>query len=114
MRVNVYTSPYFGDGDLEHASGAKILLVFWKVVAIVTEDGRPSVTAYRVSQEQELGELEFVFAGYKMYQISAQQVMNNTRIDFSALAEYDGFSEHERAGGGSVEERLDSLERVRV
>jgi endonuclease G len=114
MRANVYTGPYFGDGDLEHASGAKISLAFWKVVAIVTEDGRPSATAYRVSQEQELGELEFVFAGYEMYQVSVQQVMNNTRIDFSALVEYDGFSQHEWTGGGPVEERLDSLQRVRV
>lgn len=114
MRVNVYTGPYFGDGDLEHASGAKIPLAFWKVVAIVTEDGRPSATAYRVSQEQELGELEFVFAGYKMYQISVQQVVNNTSIDFGALVEYDGFSQHERTGGGPLEERLDNLERVRV
>ncbi len=114
MRVNVYTGPYFGDGDLEHASGAKIPLAFWKVVAIVIENGRPSATAYRVSQERELGELEFVFAGYKMYQISVQQVMDNTGLDFGALVEYDGFSQHERAGGGPLEERLDSLERVRV
>lgn len=114
MRVNVYTGPYFSAGGLAHASGAKIPLAFWKVVAIVTEDGRPSATAYRVSQEEELGELEFVFAGYKMYQISVQQVMDKTAIDFSALVEYDGFSQHERAGGGILEERLDGLDRVRV
>lgn len=114
MMVNVYTGPFFGEDDLEHSSGAKIPLAFWKVVAIVTEDGRPSATAYRVSQKDELGELEFVFAGYKMYQISVQQVMDKTAIDFGALVEYDGFSQHERAGGGILEERLDSLERVRV
>ncbi|HZG53149.1 MAG TPA: DNA/RNA non-specific endonuclease [Pyrinomonadaceae bacterium] len=114
MRVSVFTGPFFTDRDLEHKTGAKIPLAFWKVVAIVTEDGRPSATAYKVSQERELGELEFVFAGYKTFQISVRQVMNNTNLDFSALLDYDGFSEHERAGGAPFEERLDSLESVRI
>jgi endonuclease G len=114
MRVNVFTGPFFSDRDIEHSSGAMIPLAFWKVVAIVTEDGRPSATAYKISQEQELAELEFVFGGYKTYQISVQQVMNDTGLDFSALVEYDGFSQHERAGNEPLVERLDSLENVRV
>jgi endonuclease G len=114
MKVNVFTGPFFSDQDLEHSSGAKIPLAFWKVVAIVTEDGRPSATAYKVSQEEELGELEFVFAGYRTYQISVQQVIDKTGIDFRALVEYDGFSQHESVSGAHLEERLDSLERVRI
>jgi len=114
MKVNVFTGPFFSEQDFEHSSGAKIPLGFWKVLAIVTEDGRPSATAYKVSQAQELEELEFVYAGYKTYQISVQQVMNDTGIDFSALVEYDGFSQHERAGGQALVERLDSLEMVRI
>ncbi len=114
MKVNVFTGPFFSDNDLEHSSGAKIPLAFWKVVAIVTEDGRPSATAYKVSQEQELEELEFVYAGYKTFQISVRQVMKDTGIDFSALVEYDGFSQHESATGESVVERLDELESVRI
>ncbi|MGA9773325.1 MAG: DNA/RNA non-specific endonuclease [Blastocatellia bacterium] len=114
MKVNVYTGPFFSDRDLEHSSGAKIPLAFWKVVAIITEDGRPSATAYKVSQEDELGELEFVFAGYRTYQISVQQVIDKTGLDFSALVEFDGFSQHESVSGAPLEERLDTLEQVRI
>ena len=114
MKVSVFTGPFFSERDIEHSSGAKLPLAFWKVVAIVTEDGRPSATSYKVSQEQELAELEFVFGGYKTYQISVQQVMNDTGLYFSAVVEYDGFSQHERAGGGPLVERLDSLESVRI
>jgi hypothetical protein len=94
--------------------GARIPRAFWKVVAIVTDDGRPSATAYKVSQARELEELEFVFAGYKTFQISIQQVMADTSIDFGVLVEYDGFSQHERATNTPLVERLDSLEGVRI
>jgi endonuclease G len=69
MRVTVFTGPIFSDTDMDYRD-AKIPKAFWKVVAIVTETGRPSATAYKVSQEKELEELEFVYAGYKTYQIS--------------------------------------------
>lgn len=113
MRVSVFTGPFFTDDDLEYR-GARVPLAFWKVVAIVTEDGRPSATAYKISQARELAELEFVYAGYKTYQISVRQVIAATDIDFGGLVEYDGFSEHEGTGGAALVERLDSLEQIRV
>jgi len=113
MRVNVFTGPFFTDGDLVYR-GASIPKAFWKVVAIVTEDGRPSATAYKVSQERELEELEFVYAGYKTYQISVRQVMEATGINFTPLIEYDGFSQHEAVSGQPMIERLDGLEMVMI
>jgi len=113
MKVNVFTGPFFGDTDMEYR-GALIPKAFWKVVAIVTEDGRPSATAYKISQVRELEELEFVYAGYKTYQISIQQVIDATGINFTPLVEYDGFSQHERVAGEPMEERLDSLENIRI
>src|SRR5262245_59534327 len=94
MRVSVFTGPFFSDDDLEYR-GAVVPLSFWKVVAIVTENGRPSATAYKVSQARELAELEFVYGAYKTFQISVRQVIDGTGIDFSGLVNYDGFSEHE-------------------
>jgi endonuclease G, mitochondrial len=85
---------FFSDDDLEYR-GALIPRAFWKVVAIVTETGRPSATAYKVDQIEELGELEYVYAGYKTFQLSIKQVMDETEIDFSNLLEYDGFSQHD-------------------
>jgi endonuclease G len=113
MKVSVFTGPIFTDHDMEYR-GALIPKAFWKVVAFQTDDGRPSATAYRVSQARELEELEFVFAGYKTFQISIQAVMDATGIDFSALIPFDGFSQHERVHGVVVEEQLESLSQIRV
>jgi endonuclease G, mitochondrial len=113
MRVTVFTGPFFDPNDLEYRD-ARIPAAFWKVVAIVTEDGRPSATAYRVSQARELEDLEFVFAGFKTYQISVQQVINKTGIDFSPLVEFDGFSQHEAATGQELTETLEGPESIRI
>lgn len=113
MRVSVFTGPFLRDADLEY-KGALVPAAFWKVVAIVTEDGRPSATAYKVDQAKELEELEFVFAGYKTFQISISQVIEDTGIDFGGLVEYDGFSQHEGVTGIRIAEPLDSLENIRI
>lgn len=113
MRVNVFTGPVFTKDDIEYR-GALVPLSFWKVVAIVTDDGRPSATAYVVSQEKELASLEFVYAGYKTFQVSVRHVVDITGIDFSGLVPYDGFSAYEVTTGRSIKERIDSLEQVRI
>jgi endonuclease G, mitochondrial len=113
MRVTVFTGPFFAADDLEFR-GARIPAAFWKVVAIVTDNGRPSATAYKVSQAKELDDLEFVFAGYKTFQISINQVIKATHLDFSHLVPFDGFSQHERATGQEIAEQLESLELVRI
>jgi endonuclease G len=113
MRVSVFTGPYFSDTDLKYR-GALVPKAFWKVVAIVTETGRPSATAYKISQEKELQELEFVFGAYKTYQISIQQVINDTGIDFNGLVPFDGFSTEEIETGNPMAEALESLSSIRV
>lgn len=113
MKVSVFTGPFFADDDMEYR-GARIPAAFWKVVAIVTDDGRPSATAYKVSQARELEELEFVYAGYKTFQISISQVMKATGIDFSALVPYDGFSQHESVSGAELVEPLEDLGMIRI
>ena len=113
MRVCVFTGPYFSAKDLEYR-GALIPLAFWKVVAIVTEDGRPSATAYKVDQKKQLADLEFVYSAYKTFQVSIRSVMRATNIDFGALVEYDGFSQHESVSGDALEEQLDSVSDIRI
>jgi endonuclease G len=113
LRVTVFTGPFFGDDDLEYR-GARVPLAFWKVVAIVTAGGRPSATAYRVSQKKELAELEFRYAGYRTFQVSVKQVADATGIDFGPLLPYDGFSAHELATNERLEEQLDSFASIRV
>lgn len=113
MLVNVYTGPIFRKDDIRYRD-VQIPSAFWKVVAIVTDDGRPSATAYRVSQKKELGDLEFVFGAYKTFQVSIRQVEKETGIDFGEMADYDGFSQLEAATGETVEQVLESLSDVRI
>jgi endonuclease G len=113
MKVSVFTGPFFSDRDLPYRD-ALIPLAFWKVIAIVTEDGRPSATAYRIGQEKDLEQLEYVFGPYKTFQISIKQVMGETGLDFGPLLDYDGFTALERETGEETEEKLESVEQVRV
>lgn len=113
MTVSVFTGPFFTPQDFPYR-GALIPKAFWKVIAFLLPDGRPSATAYKVSQARELQDLEFVFAGYKTFQVSVQQVADATGLNFSALIPFDGFSQHERVHGGVLTEQLDQLDQIRV
>jgi endonuclease G len=113
MLVSVFTGPYFTEDDPTYRD-ALIPRAFWKIVAFLTADGRPSATAYKVSQARELQDLEFVFAGYKTFQISIQQVADATGVDFSDLIPFDGFSQHERVHGTTMTETLESFSQIRV
>jgi endonuclease G len=113
MKVTVFTGPYFNDNDMQYRN-ALIPSAFWKVVAIVKDDGTPSATAYKVSQEKELSDLEFVYAGYKTFQISIRSVIRDTNIDFGLLEPYDGFSQHERMNNTEVVEKLEGPESIRI
>lgn len=96
MSVSVFTGPFFANDDRIHKeTGARIPNAYWKIVAFLSEDGTPSATAYKISQEKELSQMEFVYGKHKTYQISIREVMSNTSIDFKQLLQYDGFSQHE-------------------
>lgn len=113
MAVTVFTGPVFTENDFPYR-GALIPKSFWKVVAVVTEDGRPSATAYEISQEQELSALEFVFGEYKTYQVSIHEIEEKTSLRFGDLSRYDGFSVTERKTRKRTRAELESLEMVRI
>ena len=108
LLVSVFTGPVFRNDDMKYR-GAPIPKSFFKIVAIVTDNGRPSATGYEVSQEEELSDLEFVFGPYKTYQASIASIEDKTGLKFGDLKKYDGFSV---SGRGRVE--LESLESVRI
>lgn len=113
MAVSVFTGPVFTDDDFPYR-GALIPKSFWKVVAVITDEGRPSATAYEISQENELSTLEFVFGAYKTFQISIEELQEKTSLSFGDLAKYDGFSKTERKSGRRTRTELESLEMVRI
>jgi endonuclease G len=94
MKVSVFTGPFFTNNDITYKN-ARIPGAYWKVIAFLKEDGTPSATAYKISQENELSDIGFIYGPYKTYQISIREVMMDTNIDFEALEQYDGFSQHE-------------------
>jgi endonuclease G len=117
-RVTVFTGPVFSDNDLTYR-GVRIPLAFWKVLAFLSESGRPSATAYMVDQETELSSLEAAFGRYKTYQRSIRYVERVSGLDFGKLKTYDGFSNEEiqsgmPRGGRRVETVLESPDDIRV
>jgi endonuclease G len=76
---------------------------YWKVVAFLGDDGRPSATAYMIEQERELSSLEAAFGAFKTYQRSISRIEALTDLDFGTLSFYDGFSNEERATGIRIE-----------
>ena len=113
MRVSVFTGPVLTENDFPYR-GAFVPKSFWKIVAVVIEDGRPSATAYEVSQEQELSELEFAFGEYKTFQCSIRSIEEKTSLSFGDLSRYDGYSVTENTTGAPVRTQLENLEMLRV
>lgn len=112
-RITVFTGPVFGARDPEYR-GVKIPLAYWKVIAFINEDGRPSASAYMIDQKQELRNLEATFGVYKTYQRSVRQIEELAGLDFGALSNFDGFSNEERATNVRIESALRSPADMRV
>lgn len=118
LRISVFTGPVFTDDDIPYR-GALVPKSFWKVVAVVLEDGRPSATAYEISQEKELSQLEgleFAFGKYKTYQCSIDSIEKKTSLSFGGLSRYDGYSVTELEGIAEtpIRTELQSLEMIRL
>src|SRR6185312_6781398 len=108
LRVCVFTGPVFTEQDFPFR-GALVPKSFWKVVAVVDGDGRPSATAYEVSQEEQLSALEFAFGAYETFQVSIKSIERKTSLSFGDLSRFDGFSATEHHDGGARRVRLDNL-----
>ncbi len=112
-RVTVFTGPVFADDDRVYR-GVKIPKAFWKVVAYLRDDGKPSASAYMIDQSRELGQLDLMFGQLRTYQRSVIQIERLTGIRFANLADYDGFSNEERATGTRIEALIQGPEDIRL
>lgn len=117
-RVTVFTGPVFREDDLTYR-GMKIPLAFWKILAFLSDSGRPSATGYMVDQETELSTLEAAFGRYKTYQRSIRYIEQITGLSFGRLKTYDGFSNEEIQSGvprgrQRIETVLESPDDIRV
>jgi endonuclease G len=112
LRATVFTGPVLRDDDPLYR-GVRIPRSFWKVVAIYSE-GRPSATAYEISQEKLIRDLEFVYGAYKTYQVSIRHIERATNLDFGPIRKYDGFSNEEAATGADVRVYLPDWPSIRI
>jgi endonuclease G len=113
LRVVVFTGPVLREDDPTYRD-VQLPKEYWKVVAIRTED-RPSATAYLMSQEKLIEDLEFVFGQYKTYQVAIKEVEALTGLRFGELSRYDGFSnEGVLESAGWRREELRSLADIRI
>lgn len=112
-RATVFTGPVFAEDDRVYR-GVKIPTAFWKVVAYMGDDGKPSASAYMIDQSRELGQLDLIFGQLRTYQRSVIQIEKLTGIHFGNLADYDGFSNEERATGTRIEALIKGPEDIRL
>jgi endonuclease G, mitochondrial len=77
LRVSVLTGPVLAADD-ELYRGVQLPRQFWKVVAMVKQDGTPSATGYLLSQATLLadlpGEEEFSYGAYRTFQVPVRRI----------------------------------------
>jgi len=112
-RATVFTGPLLREDDPTYR-GVRIPTAFWKVVAFLGDDGKPSASAYMIDQRRELGKLELIFGALKTYRHSVVQIEALTGVRFGDLADYDGFSNEERLTGTRIEAPIRGPEDIRL
>lgn len=112
-RVTVFTGPVFRADDLKYRD-VLIPRAYWKVIAFLSEDMKPSATAYMVDQERELNDLEAAFGAFKTFQLSVSSIQKATGLNFGALVDFDGFSNEEAATRTEIAAELSSAGDIRV
>jgi len=118
FKVSVFTGPVFSDED-EQYRGIQLPRQFWKVVAMVKDDGKLSATAYLLSQAkllQGIGEEAFLegfsYGAYKTFQVPVKRIEKLTGLNFGQLRNFDPKKNLESDFGGleAIEPRQAILE----
>jgi len=101
IRITVFTGPIFGQSDPKYKNESmtepvRIPLEFWKVCALIREDGTLSATAFILSQDDITSLAGFeAFLDVKEVQTTIKNVEKRTGLEFPVLREHD----HVAAGG---------------
>lgn len=112
-RATVFTGPVFRGNDPLYR-GVAIPLAYWKVVAFIHDDGRPSASAYLIDHDVDLDAQSLLFGAFKTYQRSVLAIEGLTNLDFGSLREFDGFSNEEKATGDAVRVLITEAEDIRL
>ena len=102
LKVSVFTGPVFSERDKPYR-GILLPLQFWKMAAIVKNDGKMSITAYLLSHKDYLDDLsnrgligDMGFEEYKTYQIPLRRLQELTNLNLDDLLEFDPLNAKKR------------------
>jgi endonuclease G len=89
LKVSVFTGPVFRIDDMIYRGEYQIPAEYWKVVAMVLDNGRLSATAYLQTQKNLITNLEFAYGSYRTYQVPVERIEKLTGLDFGPLRDAD-------------------------
>lgn len=102
LKVSVFSGPVLAETDREYRK-VKIPEDFWKVVVMVNvHTRRLSATGYMLSQKDYMGDLEFVYSGFKTYQVPISRIEEAVGIYFN-LSDFDPLSQAESRADRVIE-----------
>lgn len=92
LKVSVMAGPIFQQNDPRHRD-VQIPREFWKLIAYRdTEDGRFKVKAFVLTQRDLLTNIEALeLDEFRVFQVSLNTLRDETRLNFSALSNFDAF-----------------------
>jgi endonuclease G, mitochondrial len=108
LKVSVVSGPVFDVDDPEYR-GVTLPLQYWKIVAMVRTDGKPSVTGYLLSQAALLDEYRskripgalpesFSFGAYRTFQVPVRRIAGLTGLELAAYIAADPLERLETTG----------------
>ncbi len=108
LKVSVLSGPVLDDGDPRYR-GVALPLQYWKIVAMVRTDGKPSVTAYLLSQSALLDEYRterapgalpesFSYGAYRTFQVPVRRIADLTGLDLAGYVAADPLERLETTG----------------
>lgn len=95
-KISVFNGPIFKDDDPVFR-GIQIPLDFFKIVLWLTDTGDLRATAFKLSQQELLGDIDFEQLDFdqnitfKEFQCSIKSLQKETKIDFSDFFKFDTF-----------------------
>ncbi|OXM71761.1 MULTISPECIES: DNA/RNA non-specific endonuclease [Amycolatopsis] len=101
LRVSVVTGPVLAADDDQYR-GVRLPRQYFKVVAMVRQDGSLSATGYLLSQEQlleglEAAPAEFSYGAYRTFQVPVRRIESLTGLSFGILTDADPLAQRESA-----------------
>jgi endonuclease G len=110
-KASVFNGPVFQDDDPTFR-GVQVPMDFFKIVLWLTDNGDLKATAFRLSQQKLVSDIDFEEIDidqnteFKEYQVSISKLGKDTNIDFSGIEPFDTF---EGGEAGSIEISEESL-----